>query len=62
LRVAGRELVFQIKRPMDIAIRNRPAGTFNPTCGPVKPFELGVGYLPSSETPATDGEVRELVF
>ena len=62
LKVADREMVFQIRRPGDILLRNRAPGTFNPTCGGVKPFKVTVEYIPSSQTPSVDGEVRELIF
>ena len=62
LKVANREMVFLIKDPKGIVVRNRDSETFDLTCGPQQPFKLGVIYLPGDETSSVDGEVRELVF
>lgn len=62
VQVDSQPMVFQIDDPNAIVIRNAGAQSVELSCGPQKPFHLGVFYVPSPESQSVTGKVRELVF
>jgi Tfp pilus assembly protein PilF len=62
MQADSKEMVFQIDDPNEILIRNAGRTSLELTCGPQKPFHLGIFYIPTPELSAITGKVRELVF
>jgi tetratricopeptide (TPR) repeat protein len=62
VQVDSRPMVFQIDDPNAILIRNAGSKSVELTCGPQKPFHLGIFYIPAPDSAAIAGKVRELVF
>jgi tetratricopeptide (TPR) repeat protein len=62
VQVDSKPMVFQIDDPNAILIRNAGSKSLELTCGPQKPFRLGIFYIPSPELSTIAGKVRELVF
>ncbi|HEX4808459.1 MAG TPA: hypothetical protein VH325_05995, partial [Bryobacteraceae bacterium] len=62
VQVNSQPMVFQIDDPNAIVLRNAGAESVELSCGPQKPYHLGVFYVPSPELEAVTGKVRELVF
>ncbi len=60
--VDSKEMVFEFDDPKDVIVRNATSSTINMQCGPQKPFKVGIYYVPSSQSSAIAGMVRELVF
>jgi tetratricopeptide (TPR) repeat protein len=62
VQVDSRPMLFQIDDPNEILIRNAGSKSVELTCGPQKPFHLGIFYIPTPELGSIVGKVRELVF
>jgi tetratricopeptide (TPR) repeat protein len=62
VRVAGSEVRLLIRKPDQVAIRNRDGATVNMTCGPQN-TPISVEYSPATDAKyGTSGDVRELEF
>ncbi|HEX7359602.1 MAG TPA: hypothetical protein VF283_03835, partial [Bryobacteraceae bacterium] len=62
VKADARLMVFEIDDPKSVQVRNMKNGHFEVTCGPQKPFRVGVGYIASKKPNPVAGIVRELVF
>ncbi|HEX4228940.1 MAG TPA: hypothetical protein VHZ07_09725 [Bryobacteraceae bacterium] len=62
VQVNSRAMVFQIDNPNEVLIRNAGSKSVELTCGPQKPFHLGIFYIPTPDSGAIAGKVKELVF
>jgi len=62
VKVNSKPMVFQVDNPNEIVIRNTGGSTMNLSCGPQKPFPIGIFYIPTPESSMIAGKVRELVF
>ena len=61
--VNSKEMIFEFDDPQDVIVRNGKNGSFTMQCGPQKPLEVSIFYVPPSNKQAgVDGEIRELVF
>ena len=60
--VDSREMSFELANPESIIVRNGTDGHVDMNCGPQKPFNLGIFYMPSNPPSPADGTIRELVF
>ncbi|MGC2657226.1 MAG: hypothetical protein WA324_04555 [Bryobacteraceae bacterium] len=62
VQVNAKPMIFLVDDPNDILIRNAGGPSVQLSCGPQKPFHLGVFYTPAPNADAVAGKVKELVF
>ncbi|MGH9618559.1 MAG: tetratricopeptide repeat protein [Bryobacteraceae bacterium] len=62
VRIGAKLMLFEIDDPKSVQVRNMKNGHFEVTCGPQKPFRVGVGYISGPKSGPVAGVVRELVF
>lgn len=62
VQVDSKPMVFQVDNPNEIVIRNAGHSSLVLSCGPQKPFQIGIFYIPTPQSSTIAGKVRELVF